>query len=142
MVADANALLQLQNHVDVGGQVAATVRIFVDPFGTAWTRIYLPLPEHAVNELQEMHGAGAITLEIEPMPAEDFRETEMSWLQAHQEDLGHAFPGQWIAIDGQTVVAHAPDLPTLLQVATEAGHPHPFVSLVPAEAPLPFFGCQ
>jgi hypothetical protein len=142
VVADANALLQLQKHVDETGQAAGTVRIFVDPFGTAWTRIYLPVPDHAVNQLQEMHGAGVITLEIEPMPAEDFRATEMSWLQAHQEQLRQTYPGQWVAIEGQSVVAHAPDLPGLLQAASEAGHPHPFVSLVPAEAPVPFFGCQ
>jgi hypothetical protein len=142
VVADANALLQLHKHVEASGQVADTVRIFVDPFGSAWTRIYLPVPDHAVNELQEMQGAGVITLEIEPMPAEDFRATEMSWLQANQEELRHTFPGEWIAIEGQNVVAHAPDLPTLLQAATEAGHPHPFVSLVPAEPPVPFFGCQ
>jgi hypothetical protein len=140
LAADANALLQLREQIDASEQLPQTVRIFIDEVGSAWTRIYLPVPDHAVNQLQEMHDAGVITLQVEPMPVEDFRATEMSWLQAHQEELRHTYPGEWIALEGQNVVAHAPDLPTLLQAATEAGHPHPFVSLVPAEPPVPFFG--
>lgn len=141
MAADANALFQLREQIEIE-QLPQTVRIFIDEVGSAWTRIYLPVPDLAVNQLQEMHDAGVITLQVEPMPEEDFRAIEMSWLQAHQEELRHNFPGEWVAIEGQSVVAHAPDLPALLQAATQAGHPHPFVSLVPAEPPVPFFGCQ
>jgi hypothetical protein len=65
----------------------------------------------------------------------------MEWLHAHAEDLGLRHPGEWIAIDGAELVAQARDVPTLMQLAREVGHPHPFVTTVPAsDAPKYFIG--
>jgi hypothetical protein len=77
--------------------------------------------------------------ETEGLPA-DFRASEMAWLAAHEADLINDYAGQWIAIEGQAVVAHAGDLATLLQMSNQAGHPHPFVTRVTAEPRVPFFG--
>lgn len=74
-------------------------------------------------------------------PQRTFRTVEMAWLQAHAEELGLRHPGEWIAIDGPELVAHARDVVTLMQLAREAGHPHPFVTAVPASgAPKYFIG--
>jgi hypothetical protein len=70
----------------------------------------------------------------------DFRASELAWLQAHEDDLVGTYAGQWIAVDGQSVVAHAGDLATLLQASNQAGHPHPFVTRITAEPRVPFFG--
>ncbi len=64
----------------------------------------------------------------------------MAWLAAHEADLINDYAGQWIAIEGQAVVAHAGDLATLLQMSNQAGYPHPFVTRVTAEPRVPFFG--
>ena len=67
------------------------------------------------------------------MPEEDFRAAEMKWLQEHSAEIGPRYAGEWIAIDGSQLVAHARDLTTLMREANEIGHPNPFVTTVPAE---------
>jgi hypothetical protein len=59
----------------------------------------------------------------------------MAWLRDHHDDL-RRFSGQWIAIDGPELVAHAGDLATLLAFATAKGHPRPLVTAVPADPDL------
>ena len=64
---------------------------------------------------------------------EDLRAAEMAWLRANQAKAASLYQGEWIAIDGSELVAHAPDLATLLRQAQDAGHPHPFVTFIPTE---------
>ena len=80
-----------------------------------------------------MDEAGEIHLEIEPLPPEDFRAAEMAWLQANQQSLTELYPGEWLAIDGTKLIAHAGDLTELLMRSREAGHPNPFVTAIPTE---------
>jgi hypothetical protein len=76
---------------------------------------------------------------IDHSAADDFRAVEMAWLQAHAGELAQLYPGEWIAIDGAQLVAHAGDLATAMRIAAEAGHPHPFVTALPAaDAPRYF----
>lgn len=137
MKADATAL-ELRELAMPGG--SGKVRIFVDDNGAAGTRIYVPMPNHAVNELHALNARGVIDLEVEPIMEDDGRAIEMAWLHAHQDYLQHNYPGNWIAVDGQQVVAHGADLPAVLQLAADAGHPHPFVTLVVGGPLPPFFG--
>ncbi len=67
-----------------------------------------------------------------PVPGQGFRSSEMDWLR-HNEDALSKYRGEWIALDGPQLVAHASDLETLLLLAQEAGRPHPFVVHVPVE---------
>lgn len=138
----ANATtLELREQLAAPGQDPQKVRIYLDGSGSAWTLIYIPIPEASVNKLHVLHDAGVIELDVQPLPEANFRATEMAWLQAHHDEVQHDYPGEWIAVEGQEVVAHAADLPTLLQVAGNAGHPHPFVTLVSAAQPsVPFYG--
>ena len=64
------------------------------------------------------------------------RAVEMAWLRDHQADLARGYAGQWIAIDGPALVAHAGDLATLMAFAAAKGHPRPLVTAVPADPSL------
>jgi len=76
-----------------------------------------------------------------PPPAANFRAVEVAWLQDHSAELAERYPGEWLAIDGPQLVAHAEDLTTLLQQAAASGHPNPFITAAPAaDAPRYFAG--
>ena len=76
-----------------------------------------------------------------PFPDAHFRAAELAWLQEHSAELAERYPGQWLAVDGPQLVAHAGDLAILLQQAAAAGHPHPFITAVPTtDAPRYFAG--
>jgi hypothetical protein len=64
---------------------------------------------------------------------EELRAVEMAWLRDHHDDLANRYQGQWIAVDGPKLVAHAGDLATLLTFAAAKGHPHPLVTAVRAD---------
>ncbi|MDO8473106.1 MAG: DUF5678 domain-containing protein [Dehalococcoidia bacterium] len=96
-------------------------------------KTYSPLSPSAVNQLKELDETGHVILDVDPLPEEDFRAVEMTWLQAHMEELTQLYPGEWLAIDGPELVAHAGNLPDLLRHAGDAGHPNPFITAIPAE---------
>jgi hypothetical protein len=80
------------------------------------------------------HPKGPAAAGPEPLgEADDLRTVELAWLQRHEAELARLYPGQWIALDGDRLVAHADDLPGLLALARQAGHPHPFITAVPRE---------
>jgi hypothetical protein len=116
------------------------VTIFRDPSGSAWTRVYVPLADSAVNDLKQLEADGGVAIQEEPLPDGDFRAIEMAWLHAHFAELRAEYAGEWVALDGPVVVAHGATLPVTLALAGQAGHPHPFVTVIPADDPLPFYG--
>lgn len=67
---------------------------------------------------------------IDPVDLQVARERELRFLAAHP-DLEQRFPGEWIAVDGEAVVANGDDLAGVLQRAEDAGHPDPFILSVP-----------
>ena len=74
-----------------------------------------------------------------PLPDANFRAVEVAWLQEHSAELAERYPGEWLAVDGPQLVAHASDLATLLQQAAATGHPNPFITAAPAaDAPRYF----
>lgn len=109
------------------------VKVFEDAAGGLWIRTYNPLSPDTANKLRSMGDSGDIELDIEPLPAEDFRAAEMAWLQANQESLAGLYPGEWLAIEGTALIAHAGDLAELLKQSRKAGHPNPFITAIPAE---------
>lgn len=115
------------------------IRLFEDSSGGLWKQIYVPIDTStmAALETQQMHGI--LEIETAPLPEEDFRAVEMAWLRANQEKLEKRFPGEWIAVDGPELVAHAPSLPVLLQLAADAGHPNPFITALPADPDLKLY---
>ncbi|MFI5387163.1 MAG: DUF5678 domain-containing protein [Fimbriimonadales bacterium] len=92
------------------------------------------MSEDAVSNLRLQHLRGLIELEERRLnEEEDLREVEMVWIQEHRPELARQYPGEWIAIVGQQLVAHAADLASLLNLARQSGHPDPFVTAMPRE---------
>ena len=57
------------------------------------------------------------------------RERERLFFAAHP-DLELELIGQWVALDGDELVAHGDDLAVVIEQARRAGHPHPFLTRV------------
>jgi len=112
--------------------------IEVDPETSALTEYAWEGQLWRVLQDQAMTTHGPLALEgldrRQDNEAEDegFRATEMAWLASHLEQLQHEFPGEWIAIDGDSLVAHALDMRALYEQAGAVGHPNPFVTAIPA----------
>jgi hypothetical protein len=71
-----------------------------------------------------------------PLPpirrVEDYnpRETEMQWIREH----GHEYPGQWIAVNGNRLVAHGVDAKQVFAAVDRVGVKDPlFVHLEPED---------
>lgn len=109
------------------------VRVYLDSSGGAWRLTYAPVDSGTLTELRLLDTEGEINLELEPLPQEDLRAEEMRWLLGHQAELAELYPGEWVAVDGSTLLAHAPDLATLLKIAKRKRRPHPFISAIPAK---------
>ena len=67
------------------------------------------------------------------VPARD-RTREAAWLAQHQE----AYAGQWVAVEGDQLLASGPDPLPLYAAAKQQGVQTPFIVHVLAEDPLPF----
>jgi hypothetical protein len=106
------------------------ITIFVGQSGASYVRRYERLSEQELADFRRARDARTLALIEKPLP-DDFRAVEMAWLQVHGRELAEQHAGEWIAIDGPQLVASAPDLPTLLARAAEAGHPDPLVTAVP-----------
>ena len=57
------------------------------------------------------------------------RARELEFFDAHPE-LEHQLVDEWVALDGDALIAHGPDLDDVLRRAEDAGHPNPFVARV------------
>lgn len=112
-----------------------------DVAGASWVGQFIPMGEGTVNALDWINRLGLDELPREPLPeyAED-RSLEMAWIQDHLADLERNYSGEWIAVDGAELVAHASDLPALIRIAANAGHADPFITAIPAGEPTPFYG--
>jgi hypothetical protein len=62
------------------------------------------------------------------------RETE--WLRQHR----HEYAGQYVALDGDKLVASGPDGRTVIRQAREAGVKAPYIACIEAADELPFGG--
>ena len=51
---------------------------------------------------------------------------ELEWINRNAELLAQ-YAGEWIAIEGEQIVGHGPDLGQVLTAARESGHPQPLV---------------
>ena len=73
--------------------------------------------------------------ELEQAPVND---AELTWLVAHFEDLQKQYPGQWVAINGDRVIAHGETLVEVAQASQQQGVLDAFYEWIPflAETPL------
>ena len=75
-----------------------------------------------------------------PSPEGTYRSVELDWLEQHQDELDARYAGEWLAIDGPALVAHATTLEEVVRLARERGHPHPFITAVSSEPIMRFVG--
>ena len=68
---------------------------------------------------------------------EIFRQKEMEWLQRHHGELSH-YANQWIAIEGDELIAADPDLTQVVAIARVGGITVPFVLFVTLPESRPF----
>ena len=61
---------------------------------------------------------------------------ELRWLKEHR----HEYIGQWVALDGDRLVAHGTNAREVFQTAREAGVKAPFVEQILPTDELPFGG--
>jgi len=66
---------------------------------------------------------------VQPVDLRVERARELAFFDAHP-DLERQLIDQWVALDGDAMIAHGPDLDDVLQRAEDAGHPNPFVARV------------
>lgn len=57
------------------------------------------------------------------------REQEIHFFDTNPE-LERELAGQWVALDGETLVSHGSDLADVLRRARDAGHTHPYITRV------------
>jgi hypothetical protein len=61
---------------------------------------------------------------------------EMKWLKEHR----HEYMGQWVALDGDRLIAHGPNAREVYQAARETGIVSPFLEQILPTDELPFGG--
>ena len=59
-------------------------------------------------------------------------EKEIAWINSHQEEVS-ALEGKWVAIEGEQLIAAAPELKEVLRVAKGKGIDKPLVFKVPSK---------
>jgi hypothetical protein len=64
------------------------------------------------------------------------RSRERAWLAAHRDE----YAGQWVAIEGERLIAHGAELADVRREAQEAGAPDALFLLVEGRDTLPFVG--
>jgi hypothetical protein len=91
----------------------------------------------APEELQEVRELADSLLSEPPSPAELLDCTpERRWLAEH----GHEYAGQWVALDGDRLLAHGEEAREVYDAAHEAGVSLPLVVRVNPPDQLPFGG--
>jgi hypothetical protein len=78
----------------------------------------------------------ALAREASPAPAFDTHERERAWIESHRDE----YLNQWMALDGDRLLAHGPEARRIYLAAREAGVEVPFVERVKPNDGLPFGG--
>lgn len=68
------------------------------------------------------------------------REQELAWIEKHRTKLEEKYPGQWIVVEGEQLVAASNDPAKAAQQAENRGVQIPFLYRVPSSEDLPFIG--
>lgn len=74
---------------------------------------------------------------MRPIPSQSFlpaghRARELAWRRTHQQVL-REYAGQWMVLDGEAIMAHGPDLATVVAEARTKGIAVPYVFYVEAQ---------
>jgi len=78
----------------------------------------------------------ALAREPQPAPARDTHEQEHAWVERHRDE----YLGQWVALDGDRLLAYGTDARQVYLAAREAGVRAPYITRVEPRDELPFAG--
>jgi Family of unknown function (DUF5678) len=78
----------------------------------------------------------ALAREPQPAPAYDTHERERAWIESHRDE----YFDQWVALDGDRLLAHGTDAREVYLAARAAGVVVPYVERVKPNDGLPFGG--
>lgn len=115
-------------------------QIVINEIGAFIPRTLFGHKEQIVNELAEAGvfveaDAQPSRPEIRRVPSIDLSR-EMQWLKDHR----HEYLEQWVALDGDQLIAHGPQAKEVYVAARAAGIKSPFVEFISANDELPFGG--
>lgn len=88
-------------------------------------RADLGLPERA-GLAARPSDAGSVQREGPP----DSRDVEISWIEHHRAEIRQRYAGQWIVVEGDSLVAHHRDLQEAVDRASRRGIRYPFVLFI------------
>lgn len=114
-------------HTPPPGAVNSYDFVFV-PENAAWAPIFVQVKAGFRPRVDIESDTGA----AQDRPEQEFRSLELAWLEANRAELAARYAGEWVAIDGSQLLAHAGDLPEVVRLASENGCSHPFIAAVPA----------
>jgi|SRR5262245_39770776 len=89
------------------------------------------LDEH----LQNLDVTASVVKWVKPIPMPD-PAPNMRWMNEHSHEYG----GQWVALDGDRLIAHGPNAAEVLAAADADGAYLPLVTYIPPADSPPFVG--
>lgn len=113
---DADAIEEVLNDFDFEWHVSDSGTLSVKMWQVAAEGLFSPAVTSELRERQDVE-----------------REEPLNWVSEHMEELRQNYAGQWIAVGGQQVVAHANSFPELLDVLDQEEREDAFVTSVPEE---------
>jgi hypothetical protein len=101
----------------------------------------LPEPEKRILALRLLEGTRPVLEEKreevdEPSPDVVYRKREYRWMKEHKNE----YAGQWVALDGDHLIAHGSSARKVLEEADKLGAKLPFIARVDSPDDLPFTG--
>jgi len=78
----------------------------------------------------------ALALNRVPLRAYNIHDRERAWVEIHRDE----YLNEWVAIDGDTLIAHGPNAREVYLAAREAGVEVPYVEHLRPQNELPFGG--
>jgi hypothetical protein len=101
----------------------------------------LPEDEKRILALRLLEDTGPVLQEKredvdESSPDVVYRKREYQWMKEHKDE----FAGQWVALDGDHLIAHGSSVRKVLEEADNLGAKLPFIAQVDSPDDLPFTG--
>lgn len=96
------------------------------------------LPEMSHDELEKIHAmAERLLAKGQATDGNQARtNSALEWIEAHRDE----YIGQWVALDGNELLANGEDARTVADVARSKGCERPFLARIKAKDELPFGG--
>jgi hypothetical protein len=115
-----------QNTTESGWRIEA-----VDALVLSKVLAHGPGPAHLIAFQSASADSSHVVSQPEPKPAGgESRQAELRWL-IDQTELRSQFAGQWVAVQGKSLVAHGDKLTTVLDKCRSEGIDNPFVVRLP-----------